>query len=1195
MKPKSDRESVKPSVDLSAPEHDDLFTFPAAFKEAGEKSEIPDISGAGEKTSVIDWIALGDESDASASSPFNESDNVLSSDSTKRSGTEFKIEELFASIDKEPLGVRNSVAHISTVVSYASLKKAAGQAVPDLPPSPPKPQNGDKKMPAIPGARPEGKQPAAKEFEGTNEIYVKSDKLDRLRGSAGTEKGEGFGLPVPPPFSGPKVGIPQPPAVGGKAPKAPAAFEGTNEIYIQSHVFDALRDEAVNERPPSEVTQAVKKNLAFQRPAGESAEGRNILGIVNSGVLPSIDEAHMPDFPNGDDSMLAVVDMAESILPGINDLSSMSQLSASAGNIGLTPKNKQHEFVQKYLYRTSFDTFGGMDWDGKGCQSDLDAAFTALGNTSNAEKPHVFYLKSDCFRGRERFVRAFIDRCAHDLSRFVVYADVCSPDDSHCDLLTSLLSSRIGIFKSDDATYKTQQLLGIAETLLKTEDRHWGQNILLARFGLESLISVPKGQKNTMRQIDNDCDVLELLTYCIELDATKCPVVVVLSENEVNKWLPWRDIIQKISQIHSHNILILLSGSEPLDLDIDNVETHELSPLSRMRMSRIIKKMLSYYELSQPVIDALTAKSGDTLTQMCRVVEVFKRQNPIKSYRRDADLNAMVEQIRNYPDTLDELDALQIDRMPDDARWFLGVAGLLGHGFHLQDVVKLMSLIPMHGDIPGSRSKREEWCKQVAKSLCSAGELIRVSSRDTADVYYENAEWRLHCKIMAIRQPDFVRSIHGCYARTLELKKADALSVAMAYAAAGMMQQAAPHFLELVKKYHRECHLQTAIYITKMVLGHIGPQHGELYTSFIFERIALNVGLGQYREALVDADMANRVGYICGNESCCVRALLASGDIHRALGAFNESRRYLIYAVKMSERLADDSLISDSYHLLAQMVFESGDKGSLVNALRYAEKSLEIRRRAGNLFEIAQTQALCAQIYLRRGEPQRAESASTEAYRAMLATGHWYDAPPAMIALATSLFRLGEAGAAELLERCRIIVAKTEHLEYGVNLLIARLQMTIGSLQRQSVRDDLKLFRDMLGKFHVMPWRLNYYLLVARYNFDRKNLKKTSGALRAFFKSMAKTENPFLMSLGYVLSAMLNTEALKRQEGNVSIEKTEKLYSSATSLFESIGAWHLVADTLRKQADFLEFVKRKQDANALRIRADNVDPYINNT
>ncbi len=1194
MKPKSDRESVKPSVDLSAPEHDDLFTFPTAFKEAGEKSESSELSEAGEKTSVIDWIALGDESDAGASSPFSEADSVMSSDSTKRSGAEFKIEELFASIDKEPLGVRNSVAHVSTVVSYASLKNAADQASPELPASPGVPGPVNKKMPAIPGAKSEKTAPA-NAFEGTNEIYVKSDKLEKLCGSAGAEKGEGFGLPMPPPIPGPKVGIPQPPSVAGKSLKAPAAFEGTNEIYIQSHVFDAIRDEAVNERPPSEVGQAVKKNLAFQRAVGDSSEGKNILGIVNSGVLPSIDEAHMPDFPNADDSMLAVVDMAESILPGINDLSSMSQLSASAGNIGLTPKNKQHEFVQKYLYRTSFDTFGAMDWDGKGCQAELDAAFTALGNTSNAEKPHVFYLRSDCFRGRERFVRAFFDRCSHELSRFVVYADICPPEEPHSDLLTSLFSSRIGIFKSDDASSKTQQLLSIAESLLKTEDRHWGQNILLARFGLESLISVPKGQKAMMRKIDNDCDVIELLTYCIEHDASKCPVVVVLSENEALTWSPWRDIIQKICQIHSHNILVLLTGSEPLDLDIDNVEVQALAPLSRMRMSRIIKKMLSYYELPQQVIDELTDKSGQTLTQMCRVIEIFKRQNPIKSYQRDSSLDAIVEQIRAYPDTLDELDAYQIDKMPEEARSFLGIAGLLGQGFWLQDVIQLMSLIPMHGDIPGSRSKRDEWCKQVVKSLVSAGELIRISSREKTDAYYENAEWRLHRKIMHLRQPEFARTILGCYARMLELRKADPLPVAMHYSAAGMMLHAAPHFLDLVKRYHRECHLQTALYITNKMLGHIGPQHGALYTSFIFQRISLNAGLGQYRAALVDADMANRVGYINGDESCCVRALLASGDIHRTLGAFNESRRYLIYAVKMSERLADDVLISDSYYLLAQMVFESGDKGSLVNALRYAEKSLDIRRRAGDLYAIAQTQALCAQIYLRRGEPQRAESAATEAYRGMLATGHWYDAPPAMIALATSLFRLGEAGSAELLERCRIIVSKTEHLEYGVLLLIARLQMTIGSLQRQAVRDDLKLFRDMLGKFHVMPWRLNYYLLVARYNFDRKNLKKTSGALRAFFKAMAKTENPFLMSLGYVLSATLNTEALKRREGNVSIEKTEKLYSSATSLFESIGAWHLVADTLRKQADLLDFVKRTQDARALRIRADNVDPYINNT
>ena len=81
------------------------------------------------------------------------------------------------------------------------------------------------------------------------------------------------------------------------------------------------------------------------------------------------------------------------------------------------------------------------------------------------------------------------------------------------------------------------------------------------------------------------------------------------------------------------------------------------------------------------------------------------------------------------------------------------------------------------------------------------------------------------------------------------------------------------------------------------------------------------------------------------------------------------------------------------------------------------------------------------------------------------------------------------------------------------------------------------------------------------------------------------------MALGYSLSAELNFEVYKRNLSTVSLEKTEKLYLSATSLFESVGAWHEVARTLRLYGAFLEDQKRPEDASAAYKRADKVDPY----
>ena len=106
-----------------------------------------------------------------------------------------------------------------------------------------------------------------------------------------------------------------------------------------------------------------------------------------------------------------------------------------------------------------------------------------------------------------------------------------------------------------------------------------------------------------------------------------------------------------------------------------------------------------------------------------------------------------------------------------------------------------------------------------------------------------------------------------------------------------------------------------------------------------------------------------------------------------------------------------------------------------------------------------------------------------------------------------------------------------------------------------------------------------------------KNFQKTTKALRCFFDTAQKLDNSYIMALGYALSAELNFEVYKRNLSNVSLEKTEKLYVSATSLFESVGAWHEVARTLRLYAIFLDALNRRDDAHNSLKRADKVDPY----
>ena len=103
MKSKRERESVKPSVDLSAPEHDDLFMYPDAFREDSENKDpkSSDQIKSGTKTSVIKWTDLEKEANSGASSDRKaSSEKVERSQSKPQDVQQSQIVELFASIER---------------------------------------------------------------------------------------------------------------------------------------------------------------------------------------------------------------------------------------------------------------------------------------------------------------------------------------------------------------------------------------------------------------------------------------------------------------------------------------------------------------------------------------------------------------------------------------------------------------------------------------------------------------------------------------------------------------------------------------------------------------------------------------------------------------------------------------------------------------------------------------------------------------------------------------------------------------------------------------------------------------------------------------------------------------------------------------------------------------------------------------
>ena len=204
----------------------------------------------------------------------------------------------------------------------------------------------------------------------------------------------------------------------------------------------------------------------------------------------------------------------------------------------------------------------------------------------------------------------------------------------------------------------------------------------------------------------------------------------------------------------------------------------------------------------------------------------------------------------------------------------------------------------------------------------------------------------------------------------------------------------------------------------------------------------------------------------------------------------------------------------------------------------------------------------------------------------------WFETPPLLAAFAElSICEKKYRDAANYLKDGMEIANKTDNMAHRFELLCRRVELNIAMTNRDAVRDDLLTLNGICEQHPCTPWIVRIRLLTAQFDFSRNSFQKTTKAIKAFFEVATNLQNSYLMGIGYALSAKLNFEVFKRQLGRVSLEKTDKLFSSATTILESIGAWHLVADNLRYHADFLDMTGKEADAKRCRDRAEKVDPF----
>ncbi len=1104
-------------------------------------------------------------------------------------------------------------------------------------------------------------------FEGTNEVFIQSRAFDDFRNAI------------------------DPPVVH--------AFEGTNEVYVRSSAFDALRDDAAalnasgssdsneirailgnSQESSSKIRfQSVKVKPPVLQHKPQTSDA-NIIGIMGSGVLPSVDIDKSFEVPVLDDGMLdqtheietdpdtdavRVPKKGDSLAVYASRMNSelnalQVELHTVSGVPGLPPRSEVEEnacvhpenVVDAATIRASnaryaidhvidarlIDIFGSeLDQKDTSHATTIDALMTHLIDTQDALFPKAVVLSNDCSMTQWRVMRQFLNRCVESVPNFSCYAPAWSVSDAQIDLVTSLVGSRLGCLPDDPDELKSETLIHHANTVFAQSDFQWGIDILFVRYGLGNLVS-----KNRSNEIDqlvarSACDMRELFLNIVARDAEQGPVVVVLTPQARGCENAWRDVFSWLRKLATSNVLVVFVGanvdwanesfeavgmaspdaapSNALDSSDNSavhaainspecrekneekslsIETVDIAPLSPSDVRNLIEHVVGQRYLTPACIQKIAEKSRGRFDILRMLLIMFKNLGFLS--KKDAgDSSSIVAYLDQIEANHGSIEQAYVASFDEETYNFLAWASMLGNVFYIQDLIQIMDLEPLPDEPIWSHPLRTTWCEEIAKKCCRDGILVEVSVDEQRGTRYCIVGSSSFRRQVSKQQPEFARQIHGCYAQVL-VNTASGISCAPACAAihfeeANMLLQAVQIRLACAQRFCNRFENLTALEEIGFCLAHVGPENGSIYADVLALYAELSCRIGEFsvaREACMQ-----RLAYEKFIHNCtgAVGAMIAFGDILRTLGEYADAQRYLLKAVELSEEIEDKALISDAYYALGALAFEMGAKGALVNGLRYAEKALEIQRTIGNLVKIAEIQTLCARIFMMRGEPERARTAASEAYYGLVVSHCWYKTPPVLIVMAESAAALSEGLPLDFVERGLEIAAKTGQITDLFYLLSMRIRLLMTTLERSQVRADMDRIASIVADHPSERWRTEYFYLLSKFDFARKNYKKTTRSLRLFFDSAQRLGNAFMLSCGYDLSAMLNLDVLRRELGIVSKEKTEKLHNSATALFESVGAWHYAAESLRHYANYLDYFKRPADAKSARIRADKVDPY----
>ncbi len=1000
-------------------------------------------------------------------------------------------------------------------------------------------------------------------------------------------------------------------------------IEGTNEIFIQSHAFDLLRELRESEEASAKTDSG--KNDGARPVSNEDRDSSNVFGIVSSGLLPILSDIpalDSPDYANSIDMGVSTLVELETASDEVfvsklqEDKDSRSShkrnLDAILSKLPVPIKDESHglpsmeihgqlhpddvtktqaladlcrPFAIDHLYHPDYSKLLGIDVEEYGLHDDLDALFSSFGKSFLSETPCVACLQSDSPLDYARVIRGFLYLCGDKLQNVSLYTSAIPDDHPPFDLVTSMMSSRIGCFPNAEEAERQIRIERAGEEFFEEDNLARGLNILFVRYGLLQL--VPNKKELTTLQSRSNSDILDVFLNTIQRDAKQGPVIIVILEAYTKQCHPWKDIVQQIQSLASSNIFVLVINPENDEIpeNADVIRIHEIEESEIDALNEHVLDMKSF-AIHGDDLKYIQRHSGKTFSQIWRM---FQRLARIKASNHNIwDTEQLHELI---PEDIIARDNVCFESLPEDVQTFLGAASCLGDRFYLNDLIQVLSFEPLPEEISLIKNQRIDWCRDILKKLIKTGDVLHMSDDSDLGECCQIPDAAFYKTQIIARKPDWIRRMVGAYALILEKRHAPDDIIASAASFAQLWPKAIHYWVKLAHAQSKLFYNRAADTLLRKCLFYAGPQYDSVYPSLLKECIELARRQGKYDDICMYAGILAQFSGVLGKRSLSCEALLAHGSALCALDEHNRAREELKWALKQAEDLRDESLMCSAYYAIAKEELACGGKGALVNGLRYAEKSLEICRRLGDLSKLSKTLVLCAELYLLRGEPLRAKEVATEAYHAQSVSELWHDTPNSLRVLAECAAELGDPLPLDDIERGIAIVEKTGDVVLLFRLLYTRIRLTVDSLQQQSVQNDFDAMTRIIQKRPIKSWIIRYHLLKAMYEYNRKNLQKATKSMKKFFDTTSQDGNKYLLSVGYRLSAEMNFEAHKRNLGEVSLEKTEKLFNNATAIFEAVGAWHKAAETLRSYSNFLEYLHRSEDAKAALKRAGKVDPY----